>query len=216
MRFLDALRRHRNALLSYCVYKIEAVSIESWWCGPGRWLFLFECLMKGVSILGKITVIGKLRIRCFPGARLVIGHNFKSICHSRLSLASYSPNNRVSCLLPSAEVIIGQNVEVNGINIVCRSTRVVVGNDVKIACGCTILDSDFHGVGLSERHLPMIEQDREVVVGDNVWIGLDVLILKGSRIGENTVVGAGSIVRGTLEANCVYAGNPAQKVRSLK
>ena len=54
------------------------------------------------------------------------------------------------------------------------------------------------------------------MIGDNVWLGGGAIVLPGVTIGENTVVGAGSVVTRDLPANVVAVGNPARVVRSLE
>jgi acetyltransferase-like isoleucine patch superfamily enzyme len=52
-------------------------------------------------------------------------------------------------------------------------------------------------------------------IGENVWLGINVVITKGTEIGDNVVVGANSVVRGKLAANAVYAGSPAVLVKHI-
>lgn len=52
-----------------------------------------------------------------------------------------------------------------------------------------------------------------IIIEDNVWIGENVCILPNVHIGKNAVIGAGSVVTHDVEANSVYAGNPARKIR---
>ena len=56
---------------------------------------------------------------------------------------------------------------------------------------------------------------RAVHIGDNVWLGINVTVLKGVTIGENTVIGAGSIVTKDIPANVVAAGNPCKVIKHL-
>jgi len=55
----------------------------------------------------------------------------------------------------------------------------------------------------------------DIMVGNNVWLGGGVIVLAGVSIGENSVVGAGSIITKSVEANSFYAGNPAIKIRNI-
>lgn len=57
---------------------------------------------------------------------------------------------------------------------------------------------------------------RNIVVGNNVFIGMNSIILPGSNIGENVIIGAGSVVRGLLKSNSIYAGNPAVYLGDIK
>ncbi len=55
----------------------------------------------------------------------------------------------------------------------------------------------------------------KVIIGNEVYIGADTIILPGTKIGDNTIVGAGSIVKGILKKNSVYAGRPAKYLESV-
>ena len=54
------------------------------------------------------------------------------------------------------------------------------------------------------------------VIGNNVFIGMRSIILAGANIGDNVIIGAGSVVTGIVESYSVYAGNPAKKICSLE
>ena len=59
------------------------------------------------------------------------------------------------------------------------------------------------------------EDDQDVIIESDVWIGCNVTILKGVTIGENSVIGAGSVVSGSIPANCIAAGNPCKVIKQL-
>ncbi len=54
-----------------------------------------------------------------------------------------------------------------------------------------------------------------MTIGDNVWIGGDVTILPGTKIGDNVVIGAGSVVAKEIPSNVVAAGNPARVIKKI-
>ena len=56
---------------------------------------------------------------------------------------------------------------------------------------------------------------KEVIIEENVWIGEKSIVLKGSKIGKNSIIGAGSVVNGVVPENVVFAGNPAREVKNL-
>lgn len=99
---------------------------------------------------------------------------------------------------------------VNGTEIICRE-KVTIGKKCLIGSRCTIVDSDFHSINPSDRTggltLP-------VTLGDNVWLGLGVTILKGVTIGNDAVVGAGSIVTKDIPPGGIAGGNPARIIGS--
>lgn len=90
-----------------------------------------------------------------------------------------------------------------------------IGNDVQISRGVIILAHDYsYSVCNCISKLPRVQ--RRTVIGDNVFIGMNSIILMGAKIGDNVIIGAGSIVHGNVESDSVYAGNPAKKICTLE
>jgi acetyltransferase-like isoleucine patch superfamily enzyme len=56
---------------------------------------------------------------------------------------------------------------------------------------------------------------RKIIIGNNVYIGINVTILSGTKVGDNVIIGAGSLVRGELKSNSVYAGVPVKYICSI-
>lgn len=90
-----------------------------------------------------------------------------------------------------------------------------LGNNVRITSGVQILTHDYSFSVLAAVKGDLVGSVEKVTIGNNVFIGRNVIILKGSKIEDNVIVGAGSIVSGTLKANNVYAGVPAKKICSI-
>lgn len=57
---------------------------------------------------------------------------------------------------------------------------------------------------------------QEIVIGENVWIGLNATILKGTTIGNNSVIAAGTVVKGHIPENVVVQGNPAEVIKEIE
>jgi len=91
---------------------------------------------------------------------------------------------------------------------------ITIGDDVQIGPNVQLL-TPTHPVEPEPRRQKW-EAAEPIVIGDNVWLGGGVVVLPGVTIGENTVVGAGSVVTRDLPANVVAVGNPARVVRSLE
>ena len=81
-----------------------------------------------------------------------------------------------------------------------------------MANGVYITDSDWHGIYDRTKRG---EEICPVHIENNVWLGDGAKVLKGVRIGENSIVGAGAIVSRDVPANVVVAGNPAEIVKQL-
>ena len=81
-----------------------------------------------------------------------------------------------------------------------------------IASDVVITDSDWHGI---YDRTDYVATPKPVKIHKNVWIGERSIILKGTQIGENSIIGAGSVVHGDIPPNSIYAGNPAKEVKKL-
>lgn len=116
---------------------------------------------------------------------------------------------------PQAEIVIGCDAKFSGAKI-CSKGSIRLGNGVRIGANSTIVDTDFHPIGVEDRLAkPTDGKIKPVVIEDDVFIGMNVMILKGTTIGRGSVVGAGSVVSGTYPPNSIIAGNPARVIREI-
>ncbi|MER7459437.1 acyltransferase [Micromonospora sp. NPDC126480] len=94
-------------------------------------------------------------------------------------------------------------------------TSVTIG-DRCLLSDCELLDNDFHNLSPEQRHDPPTPASRApIVVEDNVWIGAHALVMKGVRIGRDSVVGAATVVRTDVPPRVVVVGNPQQTVKKF-
>ena len=89
-----------------------------------------------------------------------------------------------------------------------RPDLITIGNNSGISTRVKIFTHDA-----STKKDVGVSKFAEVIIGDNVYIGSGVIILPGTRIGDNVIIGAGAVVKGIVESNSVYVGNPAKKVK---
>ena len=118
----------------------------------------------------------------------------------------------------------GKNVYFNFNLVILDVCPVHIGNNCFFGPNISILTA-LHSLVASERELYFDEEkgyitDREygapIIIGNDCWFGGNVTILPGVTIHDNVVVGAGSVVTHDLESGCVYAGNPAKKIKEIK
>jgi acetyltransferase-like isoleucine patch superfamily enzyme len=158
---------------------------------------------KNVQIGKRLKVRAKLSIKG-PG-KVIIGDDVY-IDGTSHAVTPWTNNKE-------AEIIIGNNVFVNGARFGC-SKRIEVGHHCILA-DCRILDTDFHSTNPLKRNDPEFIESAPIKIGNNVWIALGGVILKGVTIGDNSTVAAQSVVHNNVEANAIYAGNPAVLIKRL-
>lgn len=117
---------------------------------------------------------------------------------------------------PGAVLEIGADFGMTGGSIVAAA-RITIGDRVTVGANCTIIDTDFHPLDAKQRHLhPQDAETAPVVIEDDVFIGMNCLILKGITLGRGSVIGAGSVVTRDVPPYSVVAGNPAQIIRTRR
>ena len=96
-----------------------------------------------------------------------------------------------------------------------RLKYISMGKYVQITRNVTILAHDFSYSVLKKCYNDLPQKIGHTVIGNNVFIGMNSIILMGSKIGNNVIIGAGSVVSGTIPDNVVIAGNPAKIICTL-
>jgi acetyltransferase-like isoleucine patch superfamily enzyme len=91
-------------------------------------------------------------------------------------------------------------------------SNIRIGNGCLFADGVMLTTSDMHSI-VSVANGTRINPAQDIILGDRVWIGLHAMVLKGSRIGNGSVIGAHALVSGKIPDNCSAGGNPAQVLR---
>jgi acetyltransferase-like isoleucine patch superfamily enzyme len=148
-------------------------------------------------------------------SNITIGYNFYASHNLRLEPILKRGIQNFSPL-----IIIGNNVSIQSNCHIGAIGKIIIEDDVMIASNVYISDH-FHGeIKSEELVIPpserLLTSRGEVRICKNVWIGDSVCILPGVSIGENTIVGANSVVTKSFPANVVIAGVPAKIIKVLK
>lgn len=91
-----------------------------------------------------------------------------------------------------------------------------IGDNVQITRDVKILAHDYSFSVIANAFCDFSRKQTKVRIGNNVFIGQNAVVLMGANVGDNIIIGAGSVVVGSVESNSVYAGNPARKICSLE
>jgi maltose O-acetyltransferase len=89
-----------------------------------------------------------------------------------------------------------------------------IADDVICGGNCLITDFDWHAVEPKRRHAGRSES-APVCLEQNVWLGVNAIVLKGVRIGQNSVIAANSVVVNDIPSNVIAGGNPCRVIRDL-
>jgi acetyltransferase-like isoleucine patch superfamily enzyme len=136
----------------------------------------------------------------------------------RVWLSGKSTFEFSNLLHASPELVIGDGSFVGHACVFHVAESVRVGRDCLLAGGTAVFDCDGHPVDAARRRAgePTPPSGvKPVVIGDDVWVGTGALILKGVRVGDRSVVAAGSVVTKDVPPDTVVAGNPARVVKRL-
>lgn len=155
--------------------------------------------------------------------KVIIGQNFI------FDSGSFNPfcSNVKGSISVSKDALleVGDNVGMSSSSIICEK-EIRIGNNVNVGACTLITDTDEHPIDYRMRRrdasmhytseqLKSGTRVSPIVIEDDVWIGANVIILKGVTIGARSVIGAGSVVAKSIPADCVAVGNPCVVVKRL-
>ena len=151
---------------------------------------------------------------------------YKKLCSPLVKRAFASCGNDVT-VAPKCEFVGIENIYLGsrvalgaGMNVLSTHAKVHIGDDVMFGPNVTIITGD-HRIDIPGRTMYSIgddeklpENDMDVVIENDVWIGANVTILKGVTIHTGSVVAAGSVVTKDVDAYSIYGGVPAKFLRA--
>lgn len=132
-------------------------------------------------------------------------------------------NCRFSFDRGEAQIVIGERCYIGASHMV-TAEKIIIGDDVVISWGVTIVDHNSHSLDFNIRSNDVLawgkgEKDwtdiaiQPVKICDKVWIGFNAIILKGVTIGEGAIIGAGAVVTKDVPSYAIVGGNPAKIIR---
>lgn len=177
------------------------------------WLTHISLKWWKVQIGNGLKCFGRPIIRRHPTARIIVGDH----CVFRSAEWSSSIGLNRRCFIEAGEnsqVVIGRNCGFSG-TVIAASGAIFIGDRVLCGGNCTIVDNDRHPIGSFARANNVQPEIFPVLIEDDVFLGMNVVVLKGSLIGKGTVVAANSVVTNTLPPNVLAGGVPAKVIKNL-
>jgi len=193
--------------LRKAITTISSISdyIRTWFILKGNGVTFSSFRTKGVPYV----VIGK-------GGKLTIGENFAM----NNGIKGNPIGNYERCTFfvdRGGEIIIGKDVGMSQTALVSNN-RIIIRDNVKIGGGTSIYTTDFHSLDAEYRRSSEDFNHRKnapVDIGKDVFIGAKCIILKGVKIGDGAIIGAGSVVAKNIPSRQIWAGNPAKFIREI-
>jgi acetyltransferase-like isoleucine patch superfamily enzyme len=182
-----------------CYYTAWARVFARWW---------------GVKVEAGCRFYGLPMLRRLPASTIHIGRDcvFRSAPWS--SLAGISRRCILATVGEHAQIRVGEGCGLSGA-VISAATEIILGRRVMVGANSTITDTDWHPLDPIARAAGMPGATAAVRIEDDVWLGFNVLVLKGVTIGEGTTVAANSVVVNSLPAGVMAAGAPARVIRVI-
>ena len=158
-------------------------------------------------------IFGMPTLQLHRGSTLALGDGLE--LRSWPSSNPLTPNHPVVFATRTAEAVIriGDDCGLTGATLVAAE-RIEIGDRVLVGANATIVDTDFHPLDPQRRRASInAGATAPVVIEDDVFIGMNAVVLKGVRLGAGCVVGASSVVSEDVAPGATVAGNPARVVR---
>jgi acetyltransferase-like isoleucine patch superfamily enzyme len=176
-----------------------------------RWILAHRIRANHPSLICDPTAIWDYSFRDI--ASLTIGKSVWVGAYAEILVYRRSQHSRVEGRL----VLGDRSVISTGVNIRAAGGEIRIGNDSGIGQYCVLVAAN-HMLRPGEKrfHTPWDEVRCGVTIGENVWVGACSVLLPGCRIGDNAVIGAGSVVTGDVPAGELWAGAPARRIKSLE
>jgi acetyltransferase-like isoleucine patch superfamily enzyme len=163
---------------------------------------------------GAIKIKGAPIIHVSKGALIKLGNNVTLNSRNYGYHANMYGPVKLMADRPGAIIKIGSNSRINGA-CVHACGRVEIGRNCLIAANVQIIDSNGHNTSFDhvENRINTNGKIYPVIIGDNVWIGLNAIILPGVNIGDGSIIGANTVVTTDVPSMVIFSGNPGSVIK---
>jgi maltose O-acetyltransferase len=153
----------------------------------------------------------------FKIQKLIYAERLKRL-KNRLKFCGKNVVIESSCqIIVPEKMEIGDNSSISSFTTIFATFGVKIGRNCLISSNCGI--SSYNHIKISLNRIKDKSEDikfsQKVTIADNVWIGMNACILPGVEIGENSIIGSGSVVTKNVPANEIWVGNPARYIKTL-
>ncbi|MCK9235470.1 MAG: acyltransferase [Bacteroidales bacterium] len=177
-------------------------------CVYSTFILRILLMLKGIKFGHNTRFYGFTSFVRFPNSLIVIGKNAVFRSGEVSNLIGVNRRCILSTQLVGATLMIGNNCGFSG-TVIGAFSKIIIGNNVRCGANTLITDSDWH---LDDYRS---STPKPIIIEDNVWLGVNSVVLKGVTIGKNSVIGANSVVTKSIPPNVIAAGNPCSVIKNI-
>lgn len=167
-----------------------------------------DLVVRGIHYGKRIRFIGIAKFKRSNKGFIRLGHHCILRSNSTSNLIGINRPCIFTALMPNSKLIVGDFCGFSGTVIGCFN-EILIGNKVRCGANTLITDSDWH---LDDSRAG---NTKPILIEDNVWLGVNVTVLKGVHIGKSSIIGAGSVVVSDIPSHVVAAGNPCKVIKKI-
>lgn len=206
-----------NGIKKFFIYlfkgkkQLNRIIATFFWSNYAKYkFFVNDVSFKSVTCRGNFYINKSIKAKVYFGSRLTLNNGVK---YSELGINGCCRFD----VRDSGILIIGENVGLSDVTITCHE-KIAIKNNVIIGVGTQIRDTDNHSLNPEDRLNSKDWENKKtapILINQNVFLGTNVIVLKGVTIGENSIIAAGSVVTKSIPNNEIWGGNPARKIGEL-
>lgn len=179
-----------------------------------KWYYYFNLLnfkFHNVEIPNDFVINGRIYIS--NNGTIKIGNKFKANSGKNNNPIGGDIILRLVCH-KGASIKIGDHVGISNSTFVAKE-KIDIGNNVLIGGSCRFWDTDFHSLNSLDRisNSNFNVNSKSILIENNAFIGGGCILLKGSHMGKNSILAAGSVLASTVPMNEIWGGNPAKFIK---
>lgn len=140
------------------------------------------------------------------GSKVSVGSNCRLNVCDEYNNEKYNPNIKF-------KISIGDNSSLGNNCFISANKNVVVGKNCIFSAFVFVTDHD-HILYKNNKLINALSEGEETIIGDNVFVGVKASILKGVEIGDNSIIGANTVVTKSVPANSICVGNPGKVIKT--
>lgn len=169
---------------------------------------------KHINVGDNVLFKGMPVITTVKDAMIIIGNNVTINSSNDGYHLNMFAKTKLMADRAGATIKIGNKTRIHG-TCIHAFNSITIGNRCLIAGNCQIMDSNGHEISMDDpsSRINTIDKGREIIIGDDVWIGAGSVILPGVCIGNGSIIAAGSIVHKDVAERCIVGGNPATIIK---